>query len=442
MKKLLILAYDFPPYISVGGLRPYSWYKYMHEYGIFPVVVTRQWANKYGNHLDYIAPSESNKVIIEENEKGIIIRTPYKPNLSNRLLLKYGESRFKFIRKIITGWYEFFQWFLPVGSKYFIYKAAKEYLKTNKVDCIIATGDPFILFRYASLISKKFNIPWIADYRDAWIETKKLNILFIIFYKFLEKRIVRNSSKITTASDYLNFFINNNFKVKINVVFNGYNVDNGISEKEEAKNNILSISFAGTINKWHSWKSFLEIINSFCRENKFKINLNFYGINIKYEIEKFVKNSQMQKSDFLKINFYPRMLNEKLLIELQKSDLFLLFNDFHFIGTKIFDYLGLRKKILFIFMNDSEMNCLKELYFPHNDVRDYNINPQIELIKKCKTGYIANNKEHLYEILIDIKREFEEKGYIECNSSGYEFYSRKNQTKLLAELIKEVINEQ
>ena len=36
MKKVLIFAYDFPPYVSVGGLRPYSWYKYLKEYGIEP----------------------------------------------------------------------------------------------------------------------------------------------------------------------------------------------------------------------------------------------------------------------------------------------------------------------------------------------------------------------------------------------------------------------
>ncbi len=34
MKKVLILAYDFPPYVSVGGLRPYSWYKYFKEFGL------------------------------------------------------------------------------------------------------------------------------------------------------------------------------------------------------------------------------------------------------------------------------------------------------------------------------------------------------------------------------------------------------------------------
>jgi len=28
-KKVLILAYDFPPYVSVGGMRPYNWYRYL-----------------------------------------------------------------------------------------------------------------------------------------------------------------------------------------------------------------------------------------------------------------------------------------------------------------------------------------------------------------------------------------------------------------------------
>jgi len=117
MKKLLILAYDFPPYVSVGGLRPYAWYKYLHEFDVFPVVVTRQWGNKYGNNLDYIAPSETNSTIIENSEKRIIIRTPYKPNLANRLMLKYGKNKYKFLRKLISAYYEFFQWFFFIGPK-------------------------------------------------------------------------------------------------------------------------------------------------------------------------------------------------------------------------------------------------------------------------------------------------------------------------------------
>jgi hypothetical protein len=158
-KKVLILAYDFPPFVSVGGLRPYSWYKYLAEYGVYPVVVTRQWVIRHNSVVDYVSGGYSDKTEIEETEKGTIIRTAYNPNLSNRLLLKYGENRLRFIRKAITAWYEFFQFLFFIGSKVELYKAANEYLKTNKVDAIIASGDPFILFRYASLLGKSIVFP-------------------------------------------------------------------------------------------------------------------------------------------------------------------------------------------------------------------------------------------------------------------------------------------
>jgi hypothetical protein len=168
LKKILILAYDFPPYVSVGGLRPYSWYKYLHEYGVHPVVITRQWSNKFGNYLDYIAPGESDDTIVETLNDSTLIKTPYRPNLANKLMIKHGESKFKFIRKLISGFYEISQFILPIGPKSNLYFEAKKYLSSNKVDVIIATGDPFILFGYASKLSKKFKTPWIADYRDPW----------------------------------------------------------------------------------------------------------------------------------------------------------------------------------------------------------------------------------------------------------------------------------
>ena len=36
LKKALILAYDFPPFNSIGGQRPYAWLKYFREFGKTP----------------------------------------------------------------------------------------------------------------------------------------------------------------------------------------------------------------------------------------------------------------------------------------------------------------------------------------------------------------------------------------------------------------------
>ena len=45
---------------------------------------------------------------------------------------------------------------------------------------------------------------------------------------------------------------------------------------------------------------------------------------------------------------------------------------------------------------------------------------------------------HLKEVLKELYTEFEEKGFIACDSIGVEKYSRKIQVEKLAELIKEV----
>ena len=103
--KALILVYEFPPYTSVGGQRPNSWFKYFKENNIEPIIITRQWDNLYNNELDYVAPSKSKYNVIEKKNLGTILKAPYKPNLANRILLKYGDQKFKYLRKLISAYY-------------------------------------------------------------------------------------------------------------------------------------------------------------------------------------------------------------------------------------------------------------------------------------------------------------------------------------------------
>ena len=133
----MILAYDFPPYVSVGGLRPFSWYKYFKEFDVYPIVITRNWSTHHGSQLDYIEASDSLETIIEETEVATLIKTPYKPNLANKIMLKYGDSKYKLIRKGISAYYEFAQFIFNVGPKANLFFTADEYLKKNKcnLDC-------------------------------------------------------------------------------------------------------------------------------------------------------------------------------------------------------------------------------------------------------------------------------------------------------------------
>lgn len=443
MKKVLILAYDFPPYVSVGGLRPYSWYKYFKEFGLHPIVVTRQWGNKYGNHLDYIAPGESDETIIEETEFGTIIRTPYKPNLSNKLLLKYGGNRFKLIRKSITAYYEFMQFLFFIGPKSGLYYGTKEYLKNNKVDCIIATGEPFVLFKYAAKLSKENHIPWFADYRDPWTQSplRSPNFLIKNWNKFFEKKLLVKVSAISTVYEFVASQIKTLLPDKsYHIIANGYNPESArIAQSVKQTNELFEIAFAGTMYNWHPINSFLSCMTDFISQPHVKnVKISFYGINTAENINRLIKTKYPLLETY--VEMYPKLSNCDLLIELASKNILLLFNDYTIVGTKIFDYLALKRYILFCFSNDKEANYVKKENSLVKAISELSNTPQADIINKTNSGIIVKDEEHLKQALNTLFNKFRNTGKVDCNSHGIEEYSRKKQTEKLASLIKKLFS--
>ena len=439
MKKLLILAYDFPPYVSVGGLRPYNWHQYLKEFGVEPIVITRQWANTHGNHLDYISPGISPLVIEEKSDRGTIYRTPYHPNLSNRLLLKYGDSRYKFLRKLISGYYEFAQFLFPIGPKSGLYDHARKYLKENEIDAIVATGDPFVLFSYASKLSKEFDIPWIADYRDTWVQdkTRSGNRFTKGWNSFFERRFLHNAEKVLTVSNFIKKQLQQNLPDKsYEIVLNGFNPDviqsaATITQQTEE----FTIAFAGTLYKWHPIHSFLRVCNELTTNKQIpSLRLQFYGLNNPTEIKQIIQKEFPGLASHVTI--FPKTENEILVKKLAKANAFLLFNDYSLLGTKIFTYIGIKRKIILCYSDDPETNLLKEKHYNLHEFDTESKQLQSNLLQETNAGIVAKDHEHLREILLELNQEFNANGNISCESHGIEKYSRKMQVERLAEIVK------
>jgi glycosyltransferase involved in cell wall biosynthesis len=440
MKKVLILAYDFPPYVSVGGLRPYAWYKYLKEFGVEPIVITRQWENVHGNHLDYISEGSSDQPIVEESKLGAIIRAPYHPNAANRLMLKHGEHKFRLLRKSITAFYEFMQFFFAVGPKANIYKTAKQYLKSNKVDVIIATGDPFVLFSYAAKLSEEFKVPWIADYRDPWSHNQEHQKTLIEkkWNSYFEKKTVSTATHIRTVSKFVHSKIDTLIPNKpFSISPNGY--DTAVIDKIkniQQNNEEFCISFVGTIYNWHPIQSFLRVANIFVSEHpNAKIKFKFYGTNLTEELKQMVKEQFPSLKNRIVIT--PKIQNNELLEKLASDNAMLLFNYYSYMGTKIFDYLGIRRKMIMCYENDPEANLLKQKYYSIDESGSQSKQLQADLITETNSGIIVKDSIHLLTVLEELYAEFQATGQIACDSHGVEQYSRKIQVERLAELIKE-----
>jgi glycosyltransferase involved in cell wall biosynthesis len=271
-------------------------------------------------------------------------------------MLRYGDKKFILIRRLISFYYEVFQFIFRVGPKKNLFLEADKYLKNNKVDFILATGEPFVLFHYANKLSEKYNIPWIGDYRDPWsLNTENLvSPLLKLWFDFQEKSLLKKMNLIITVSDYMAKKIDyyNSNEVPIEIIPNGYDSDSIEWIKSIAQNgDRLTLSFAGIIYPYHPYHDFLKTLEDFSLANSnFQFNLNFYGVNIENDLKLLINKEFPRMKESTK--FFPKLPNQKLLVELARSNVLILFNDYSFLGTKIYDYLGVNRLILLCFTNE------------------------------------------------------------------------------------------
>ena len=415
MKKILILAYDFPPYNSIGGQRPYAWFKYLNEFGYEPIVVTRHWDNPVSNPIDYIQPTQSKTVLKEMLDNGTIYRVPFFPNKRDELLIKHGLNKFKFLRKVLSFYYLIFEFVsFKFDNKRELFIEAQKVLKEHKITAIIATGEPFILFRYASLLSKNNNVPWIADYRDGWSTNYTRSKWGKLFYSEIEKNIVSSATIVTAASaefaEQLKKLLNKN----VSVLLNGYFEEKFNSLELSNKPNKFIISFAGTLYPYQPIELFAKGFSVFSSGEKKDVVLRFIGL--KFYEEQVLRIKKAFESISADVEFTDRLPHEKTIELLNQSSVLLLpaSPQYPQIYAKVFDYLALHKNIILCKSDEGSLE---------------------KIISETNSGCICNTAEEVAIALKKMYIEWREKGYVTCNSTGIEKYSRRNQTKKLAEVL-------
>jgi hypothetical protein len=350
MKSVLILANDFPPKNSVGAERPYSWYKYFKKQGVKPIVITKNW------NIDFL-----NNINDFELDFTEIFQAPISNDRSSKLLRKYGKEKFSFLRKIFTVFYHYCQYFLPVGIHYSLYQEANQYLNNNKVDFIIATGEPFILFKYASKLSRKHNVNWLADYRDDWIQnhgrTYNNNIFtkaFMLYDRFWEKKYLKNVFGITSVSDYLvNQISRRNSEIKCETIENGVDLDVFNNTISPFKANEFSIVYSGVLYDQDYLSDFSKGFTNFISILNATEKVHVYFIGIEVLVNQATKAVELLKLKFPNnVHVLPKMSQKKVANYQINANILLNFiagdPSKGLIGAKSYVYAATKKPILTI----------------------------------------------------------------------------------------------
>jgi len=287
LKKVLIIAYFFPPCNMAGAHRPFAWAQYLKEQGLFPIIITRSWQHEISTPMDVLKASGKD-IDHEQHETYEVYYLPYEPNLRDRIYSKYGDRRYTLLRKLLSLWELLTQNFnsavLPYRN---LNQFAEQYLLKNpEVTRMIITANPFPLFKFGYLLKNKFNIKWIADYRDDWSTTEidkptsTAQRLLARMNSYYERKWVGSSECITSISNYYTNKISAFVNKPGHTIYNGYNeLDTATAESSLFQE--FTITYCGTLYARQNIELFLDSLKKLIdhADNKLSIKLHLSGIS-------------------------------------------------------------------------------------------------------------------------------------------------------------------
>ena len=338
-KKFLYIVGAFPPLIGAGGIRAFEFSKRLINNQIYPIILTRT------NHKKELI----NKKHFNEIPSSLQVhRTKYFP-LKNIYIRELLNLFFRI--DYYTDW-------IP-----FAYIKGKKILKKNKdIKFIMATGLPVSTFIVGYLLKKKFNIPLVVEYRDPWSYNPFFpKTLFWLNQKLdliIEKQMLKLSDVIITVSPELSNFLINRFSFiknkPIYAIANGLNIDDERFNHQIKDKNQIIFTFTGKLYGGREITPLLKIITELKKENFFenrKFLLKIYG-GYQKSLAESVKKSSIKDLVF----FGGFILRSEAFNEISNSDLAVHIGEnlnYPTLAFKIWDYLSLGKKILYIGREDS-----------------------------------------------------------------------------------------
>lgn len=349
MKKVLIIAYYFPPLGGSGVQRTLKFVKYLPEYGWEPTVLTI-------GDTAYYAKDESLLKEIEALKIRVIRTQSTDPNAvlhrNHREIVKMPKEG---TRKFLTYMSDLF--FIPdnkIGWKKHAVKAASELLKKEKFDVLYATAPPVTDFLIGVELKKRFHVPLVIDYRDSWIDYP-YKYFPTPLHRYLhvkkERHVVHKSDMVVTTSRHVKEELIQRHKFlsynDITILSHGFDPDDlkvpnpQVLPRTEKMRFTYSGMFYGTITPVH----FLQALAKVLKENppmRGRIEACFVGL-FRPEHINLVNQLGLQNS----VNLLGYLEHQEAVRYLLASDVLWLINqDDLMTPGKLYEYIGTGKKIL------------------------------------------------------------------------------------------------
>ena len=195
MKRVLIVAYYFPPQPKAGALRPMYLARHIGEFGWNPTVLTRTFPGDPGLDCEIVATREWGAPAAAYADAV--------PAAAGRQRRRHPAEQFlrDAVKSVVhfpdnrVGW-------LPGATT-----KARALMRERSFDAVISTAPPPSAHFVARAAVAGTRVPWIADYRDLWAGPPGPYFRHgsgktrLAFEYGLERRLLRRASAITTPTE-------------------------------------------------------------------------------------------------------------------------------------------------------------------------------------------------------------------------------------------------
>jgi len=357
-QNVLIISYYWPPSGGSGVQRWMYFAKYLSDFGIKPTVITVD--EKYASYpsLDLTLNDLIQNVSVHKTKTLEPLRfySFLKSGKSNKIVPQgnVGGEKKGVLDKIAS--YVRANFFIPdarIGWNKYAFSKAKELLLHQDFDCVITTGPPHSTHLVGQKLKKEFNIKWMADFRDPWVEvyynklfkrTNKKDALD----KRLELGVLSEADIVLTVGPSMAELLSAKIpsaKPKFHYIYNGFDSFK-FKDLKKQKNEVFTIRYVGTLTENYPYKEFITAINL----------LENYGVDIKIELIGNIESSvfsYFKKHTYCNVQTIPAVSHSRAIQYMKDADILVLLLPFMenaqiMLTGKLFEYLATENPILCI----------------------------------------------------------------------------------------------
>ena len=328
MKRLLLIAFYFPPRNNVACYRSGCFAKFLPQHGWLPTVVCQDWpADRPDSDPDFVGAFPDSVEIHR-------VPPPPERGFYQRVLMRKVAPYFWPHRAPILWWRQARQ-------------QIRSLLKTTSFDAIWATSDPLTPLALALEASRSSGIPWAADLRDCLNVQRFGSWYKRSFFRRQERRLCRAADRVITVSEGLAEALKEITGNPVSIIPNGFDPSLLPSQKH-SPNRVFTILYAGTlvVGRQDPRPVFraLELCLQRGHIPPAEVELLFLGTN-----PASVKQVLADVSQTLPVRVLPRLPHRAALaLQSQASVLLLLAHaaERGIMTGKVFDYLAAGRPIL------------------------------------------------------------------------------------------------